>query len=142
MVSEQVLMTIAERIRALPEGELSGFRKTFEVIWSLEADVNNGGFHQYFFNMWGGDAPQAVTALQTIGAFKCADIVPRALELVGSSEIDWTNWECRQHHMVDDLEEAMEEELYELDKEFYAYPDNLSELLRRFVSNHPNEFGL
>jgi len=34
-----------------------------------------------------------------------------------------------------------EEQLEELDNEFFAYPHNLTDLLFAYVSRHPEEFG-
>jgi hypothetical protein len=34
------------------------------VLWGLEADVNNGGFHQYYFNSYGNFAQLASRMLR------------------------------------------------------------------------------
>jgi hypothetical protein len=64
--------------------QVAGFWALSEVdrvlmsIWMLEADVNNGGFHQYYFNSAGDTAYYAPTAMRAIGARAMADIVERA----------------------------------------------------------------
>jgi hypothetical protein len=59
---------------------LSPAEQAFVLIWDLEADVNNGGFNQYFFN---SDFDPGVVphALRAIGADRAARIVERALAL-------------------------------------------------------------
>lgn len=59
--------------RLLPE------ERDFIVLWWLEADVFNGGFHQYFFNSSGDGAPSALVALDALGAPLTAGILREAL---------------------------------------------------------------
>jgi hypothetical protein len=42
---------------------------------AIEADVNNGGFHQFFFNSAGDRVVQDIAALRLIGANKAADML-------------------------------------------------------------------
>ena len=42
---------------------------------------------------------------------------------------------------LDALGEAGQDLLNTLDSEFFAYPDDLTELLFDYVSNHPEAFG-
>src|SRR5262249_19147060 len=45
----------------------------------LEAEVNNGGFHQYFWNTQGKHANAALRGFQVISAVKHADLMQRAI---------------------------------------------------------------
>lgn len=47
-------------------------------VWLLEADVNNGGFDQYYFNSAGDFASTTVGALRKIGAHRTAEILAAA----------------------------------------------------------------
>ena len=49
-------------------------------VWMLEAEVNNGGFDQYYFNSAGDLALQTVEALQAIGAPNTASLLAAANE--------------------------------------------------------------
>lgn len=49
------------------------------VLWWLRAEVENGSFHQYFFNSTGDSALQALSALQDMGAAETYDILKQAL---------------------------------------------------------------
>ena len=55
-------------------------QKLFFYIQSLEREINNGGFNQYFFNSSGDFAHQTVQSLQTIGANTTADILQKAID--------------------------------------------------------------
>ena len=57
---------------------LSERDKTLATIWALEAEVNNGGFDQFFFNSGGDLAFYAPTALRAIGAERMADLAQEA----------------------------------------------------------------
>lgn len=114
-------------------------QKVFSAIWELEAEVNNGGFLQYFENDRGEAVGFAVTALQRIGANKCAGIVERAIHTACNGVIpsDAGAWEMLTEAITDETSEKLEG----LDQEFFAYPDNLTELLFEFVRAHPETFG-
>jgi Domain of unknown function (DUF4375) len=58
--------------------QLDDIDKMLVTIFGLEAEVNNGGFGQYYFNAAGDQAGFAVDALQGIGDHHMAVIVSRA----------------------------------------------------------------
>jgi hypothetical protein len=114
-------------------------QKVFSAIWGLEAEVNNGGFHQNFFNGAGEAASDIVAALKTIDAHQAARIVENAVAAFpyGPPPRDF---EPRQELLADATSETVE--LWnQLDQEFFNYPDNLTDLLYAFVKAHPEEFG-
>jgi hypothetical protein len=49
-----------------------------ELVADLEAELNNGGFHQFFFNSAGDRAAQTREALRAIGAVRTAALLERA----------------------------------------------------------------
>jgi hypothetical protein len=53
-------------------------RQAIYIIWILEAEVNNGGFNQFYFNSSGQFADLAPDVLQLVGATRFADLVSRA----------------------------------------------------------------
>jgi hypothetical protein len=98
------------------------------VIWGLEADVNNGGFNQYYFNSYGNFARLASPMLRQIGANHMAQIVEEANALFGPAG-PAQDQDDRQRAL-----EAMDEESWDpLDHRFWAYPDNVSELLGKHL---------
>ena len=120
-------------------GSQSENQKVFAAIWTLEAEVNNGGFLQYFDNDRGQTAGFAVTALKKVGANNCADIVDRAIRTICGGNIppDADGWET----LIDAITNDTSEKLDSLDTEFFKYPDDLTELLFEFVRAHPETFG-
>jgi hypothetical protein len=113
-------------------------QKVFSAIWGLEAEVNNGGFQQYFYNTTGEAAGDVVAALNTIGANKTAKIVGNAIALFpgGTPPIDW---ETRSKRLTEASQEVLAR-WEQLDREFFDYPNNLTNLLYDFVKAHPQEF--
>jgi hypothetical protein len=115
-------------------------QQVFSTIWELESEVNNGGYSQYFQNCSAETAPFVVAALNTIGASQAAGIsmlainaafpggLPAAPELISAAAGNFSDDILGQ--------------LAGLDKQFFTYPDNLTDLLFDFVSKYPDEFGV
>jgi hypothetical protein len=59
--------------------------KVFLRVWNLEAEVNNGGFAQYFANSAGDHAAGTPEALRSVGAPEMAALVERAMAPFGPS---------------------------------------------------------
>ncbi len=103
------------------------------TIWGLEADVNNGGFEQYYFNSYGDQAKSAPSALRVIGANRMADLVEQAnaaFGLKGPPE----DWIARQTRL-DEIRGAADSVWESLEQEFWLYPDDISGLLRAHIEN-------
>jgi len=120
-------------------GEQSEEQKVFSAIWSLESEVNNGGFKQYFENDGSKTVGFAAAALKRIGATQCAGIVERAVGTIcaGSVPSDAHGWEDLIAGMGDETGQILDG----LDSEFFKYPDHLTQLLFEFVRQHPKVFG-
>jgi hypothetical protein len=98
------------------------------VIWALEAEVNNGGFHQYYFNSSGDFARYASRMLREIGAKNMAQIVDEANAVFGPVGPP-DNRDERQKA----LETIDDDSWDQLDNKFCANPDNVSELLSKHL---------
>ena len=109
-------------------------QKVFFAIWAVESEVNNGGFSQYFLNSSCETAGFVVEALETIGAPRTADICKRAIAAAFPTGLPSDFETC-------DFSDETEDKLDALDREFFQYPHNLTELLFAYVSKHPEEFG-
>jgi hypothetical protein len=125
------------RFWRLDYDQLSFPERVFGLIWELESEVNNGGFHQYFLNSRGALAPYVVDALTAVGAVATASIVQQALALVGP-DVFWSDDAARKAH-ISELSSRAKEKLHDLDQAFYAYPDDLTTLLYRYVTEHRSE---
>jgi len=114
-------------------------QKVFSAIWALESQINNGGFLQYFVSSDFDTANFAPVALRSIGAQACADIAEHSLLALPLSRLPDSQQACVD--LVDSLREEEREQFDSLDSEFFTCPDNLTELLFAYVSNHPEAFG-
>jgi hypothetical protein len=110
---------------------LSVPERTVYSVWWLEAEVNNGGFDQYFFNSAGDNAGDAAAALERIGAPRMAAIVRQAMRIFpdpGPSPHRFTRQEELEH-----LSSSRRKEFQGLDDAFYAYPEDLERLLAAYA---------
>jgi hypothetical protein len=112
-------------------------QQVFSAIWELESEVNNGGFDQYFRNSDSDVIAYAPTALRAISASACAGIVERAIKLIAPLPPTQEG----RYRVLDAQGESGQEQLTALDAEFFAYPDNLTDLLFEHVRRHPEVFG-
>jgi len=114
-------------------------QQVFSAIWELEAEVNNGGFSQYFQNSSAETAPFVVAALETIGGSQAAGIAMLAINAAFPDGLPAAPEQISSGaaHFSDDVLAQLEA----LDKQFLSYPDNLTDLLFDFVSKYPDEFG-
>ncbi|SEG62233.1 protein of unknown function [Bryocella elongata] len=140
-MSEGLLFAVETSLSRLSYSEQSSAQRVFTLLWELEAEVNNGGFWQYFYNLSGEHAPEAPDALRAIGANRCASLVDRALTAVAILPEDYAI-EDRRREIVNGLTSEVRDSLNELDTEFYTYPDNLSALLTDFIQAHRYEFSI
>jgi len=102
------------------------------LIEVLEGEVNNGGFHQYFYNSAGDRTEETIQALELVGAFAAADIVRRAAQKFPYGMPPKNRFE-RQDILLEAYPSPAP--FRELDEEFYKYPDNLGALLTKYKSS-------
>jgi hypothetical protein len=112
---------------------LSEKDKIVASVFALEAEVNNGGFDQYFFNSSGDFAFYVPEALRKIDACKTAEIVEKANSIFGESGPD-TNWD-RRINTLQSFGEKYDDFLGELDDLFYEYPHDLYSLLEQYLQS-------
>ncbi len=97
-----------------------------ELVSNLEAEINNGGFDQYFFNSAGDKTVETIRALERIGANKTASIVKDAAAKFpdGQPSPD-RNERQKQLEVVSPESDAFEEQ----DNAFLAYTEDLLALV-------------
>lgn len=110
---------------------LDDTEKAIYAIGWLEAEINNGGFHQYFWNSAGDHASLALESLRAIGASETALLLQQAIEVAFNGLIPESR-ELRQAQLEIN-EEEKEDKLYELDLEFYKYRENFYLMLDIYV---------
>lgn len=116
---------------------LSGPERVFYVGQVLEAEVNNGGFSQFFYNSSGDFAGELVVVFQTIGAVKTAQLCQRAVDALG--ETAFADWSERQK-LLAEVDDETEEILGACDDTFYDYEEDLAALNQAYVLSHRDAF--
>jgi hypothetical protein len=112
---------------------LSPMERLLVAIWGLEADVNNGGFSQYYFNSYGDFAAETPTHLRSIGAHQAAGLVEQANLAFGPGgpPSDRDERQCA----LERIEENAAEGWDALDNQFFSYPDDIAVLLTAYVEH-------
>ena len=123
-----------EDMSALSEAE-----RIFYITQTLEMEVNNGGFSQFFYNSSGNFSNELVGAFTAIGANATAAICQKAISAFGRDiPVD----RDEREEMLDELEsDEFDEILEECDNAFYDYEDNLNELNYNFVMKNKEFFN-
>ena len=104
------------------------------AIWCLEAEVNNGGFHQFYFNSAGDYAQVVSSMLRTIEAHTMASTVDGANALFPAPGPPSDRYE--RQAVLEALTDAGVS-FDECDNKFLAYPEDLTDLLTRYLSVKP-----
>ena len=134
-ISDQVF----DRYMKLGYDKLSPAEKVFQCVWGLEAEVNNGGFSQFYFNSAGDHAADTVKSLETIGANHTANLVRQANALFGEAGPSSDRF-TRQKQLFA-LEDAGKiNEMDSIEKEFLKYKDPLGKMLEAYVSKNAEVF--
>jgi hypothetical protein len=124
-----------DKISKLTKGQQAVFS-----TWWLEAEVNNGGFNQFYFNSSGQYAEMAEIGFKTIGAEKFSELTLRANNI-------FTENKERLEEFDDGTMESFSESykdnpLNDLDTEFYKLYDseNISDLRIKYIRENNKEF--
>ena len=122
-----------EDMSALSEAE-----RIFYITQTLEMEVNNGGFSQFFYNSSGNFSNELVGAFTAIGANATAAICQKAISAFGRDiPVD----RDEREEMLDELEsDEFDEILEKCDNAFCDYEDNLNELNYNFVMKNKEFF--
>ncbi len=116
--------------------KLNEHERIIYITQTLEQEINNGGFSQYFFNSSGDLSNELVDAFTKIGALKTAEICKKALTVFGGNVP--ADWEERQEL----LEELDCDDVFDkLDDAFYDYEDNLEGLNSEYIMKYREYFN-
>jgi hypothetical protein len=114
--------------------ELNRLPREIQVAYCihiLEAEVNNGGFHQYFANSSGMFALETIIALSEIGAPKTRALLEGAIKIAYPRGYP-DNREKYEQELADydDIADLLEP----LDDSFYEYEEPLTDLVNGYLS--------
>ena len=109
-------------------------------IWTLEAEINNGGFNQFYFNSSGQYAEMAKIGLKTIGAEKFSELTKRANKIYSENKERLEEYD--DGTMESFSESYKNNPLNDLDTEFYKLyeSEKIEELRIKYIRENTNEF--
>jgi hypothetical protein len=123
----------AEIVGDLPPG----IRATY-LTWIVEAEVNNGGFNQYYFNTDGRFASEAVDAFEYFGATQHASLMKEANAVRASEAEEMAQFKGSLEAFSESYEHT---KLGPLDDRFYGLTENLSQLRIARIRQMPEQFA-
>ena len=115
-------------------------RRSVYVAWQLDAEVNNGGFNQFYYNPSGKFYPLVPEALKYVGAPLLADLTRRANK---TYEQQLNQIKKRQDGTVDGFSKSYKDNpLNEYDNAYYKLnkKESLEKILVDFVRTHKSAF--
>jgi Domain of unknown function (DUF4375) len=124
----------AEVLRSAARGQ----RAIYALEWTTR-EVNNGGWHQFFWNSSGALTDEAIAGARLIGAGENATILREAAAVYPRGEVPEDRAE--RQRIVDSLSEAEIERVFgPLERRWYARDLELERLMVAYVEAHPDEF--
>ena len=117
---------------------LSAPERVFYITQTLEQEVNNGGFDQFFINSSGNFANELVAAFTEIGAHRTAAICKKALDALGGTVP--VNREEREKMLDETITDEVTKIISECDDAFYDYEDDLNALNYAYIMKHKEFF--
>lgn len=116
----------------------AGFRAVASTWW-VEAEVNNGGFNQFFWNPSRVFAKEAVSGFELLGEPKLAELMKNAIAINAANDAKFASY--RSEGSLEAFSESYKDNpLNALDDQFYAATKQLSADRVRFIRSHPELF--
>ena len=137
-IIEEIIQNDYENEYEIVKKQSSGIQYIW-AIWGLEAEVNNGGFNQYFYNSSGQFAKEAHIGCIAIGANNTSEILKGAITTL-SKEIDLHKRTKETGTLEDFMDSYNETQLGQWDDKFYESPDDLSGLMIKYIRNNYDQF--
>lgn len=115
-------------------------RQAIYMIWLLEAELNNGGYNQFYYNSSGQFYKHLPDALKLVGADKFADLTKRANDIYEKENAKITK---DQDGTIEGFSKSYDgNPLNKFDDEFYELyeTENLQQIQVDFIRKHKTEF--
>ena len=117
-----------------------GFQLVYST-WLLEAEVNNGGFNQFFINSSGQFADMALRSLKMISAATYYDVLQKAIEIHDHEKDNHVLQDLYSQRTLQAFSESYKiTSLKECDIAFYKSKNRLSELRLQYIRLNPEMF--
>ncbi|MGN6438005.1 MAG: DMP19 family protein [Agriterribacter sp.] len=120
--------------------ELDKAQQAIYIIWCLEAEINNGGFNQFYYNSSGQYAELTPDALILVGALKFADLTARANQVYKKEREKIVT---HQDGTLEGFSKSYDDNpLNKFDNEFYDLyeEETLQKIQIDFIRNHKQDF--
>ncbi len=131
---DEIFYFVSEIINGCEEASLSKGEKLVLRIDNFLAQINNGGFDQYFFNSGVWNAHECLGFLKQVGAIKMAQLLSRAIQI---AELPQTVPDDYDYEAT----EEQEEQLNDLDGEFYSIEDEPYAQVLKYMKKNLGEFA-
>lgn len=134
------LMGASEKNELHAIGKLSPGQKAVYSTWEVEAEVNNGGFNQFYFNSSRKFSEMAVDGFRLFGANKFAELIQNANVMHESAKV---NLEKYNDDTTENFSKSYTNNpLNELDTLFYKLykEEDLHQLKIKYIRSHIKEF--
>ena len=116
--------------------KLNKYERVIFITQTLEQEVNNGGFSQFFYNSSGDFSNELLDVFTQIGATKTAKICKKAISVFnGKVPLD----RGEREELLDNMK--IETILDKCDDAFYAYEDNLEKLNYEYIIKNRDYFN-
>jgi hypothetical protein len=119
-------------------GALSASELAIVCVMNVDAEVNNGGFDQFFFNSSGDHASETGPALRRVGLADVADLYDRALKGFPGTPLQDTGARREQMRSVPRETERV---WSELDLAYYKLKVDVVAAVARFARSHPKDIA-
>jgi antitoxin component YwqK of YwqJK toxin-antitoxin module len=141
-----VLEPISEYIKdengELKKGKsLSYGQKALYYWWYVDAQVNNGGFTQFYFNGYSKYVPTIIKGLNHIGDKKMAELVNRSYEIYLKENKKIKDARKGGLQEFSNLYKEIED-FDELDNEYYVLNEQTMKIIEKYIRKNPNEICL
>jgi hypothetical protein len=135
-----LLWRLNQKIEKKGWENLTDTERQIIAVQALRGAVYDGGFSEYFFESWGGDAAVAKAGLDAIGATNSAVILQRALAVFpgGNAPTD----RQRRWDVMDKIEAQSGPVWNKCDKEFYDSKEDLDALSLAYARKNKAEIIL
>jgi hypothetical protein len=123
---------VSNKYEAAGYTKLSDTEKLIYCIWWLEGEINNGGFHQFFWNSAGDYTGDTIKYLLAIDAKYTAELLRKASQIAFGGEVP-ADRNKRQEALEIDEDDKIEK-LNVLDDDFYKYQDDITRLVNKYLT--------
>jgi hypothetical protein len=122
-------------INELPPGD-----RALYVLFTVDGEINNGGFSQYLFNSTAELHDEAVENARLVGATETAALLERLPDVLEVESISGDRAE--RQALLDRLRPEQEAELARMDEEWFdGISVEIETSLSRYLSAHPDAFS-